>query len=81
MLILHRKTNESILRGDYIRITVIDNSSMGVRLAIDAPKDIRIMREELAIAAKTNEASLLPSISSIHSLQEILEQHRKEVRE
>lgn len=54
---------------------------MGVRLAIDAPKDIRIMREELAIAAKTNEASLLPSISSIHSLQEILEQHRKEVRE
>ena len=60
MLILHRKTNESILIGDYIRITVIETSSMGVRLAIDAPKDIKIMREELAIAAKTNEASLLP---------------------
>jgi carbon storage regulator len=39
------------------------------------------MRKELAIAAKTNEASLLPSISSIHSLQEILEQQRKEVQE
>lgn len=81
MLILHRKTNESILIGDQIKITVVENTSMGVRLAIDAPKDIKIMREELAIAAETNEASLLPSINSIHSLQEVLEQQRKEVRE
>lgn len=84
MLILHRKTNESILIGDQIRVTVLESTSMGVRLAIDAPKDIKIMREELAIAAETNKASLLPSINSInsiHSLQEVLEQQRKEVRE
>ena len=48
MLILRRKKNESLLIGDNIRITIIECASDGVRIAIDAPKQISILREELS---------------------------------
>ncbi|MDE6961035.1 MAG: carbon storage regulator CsrA, partial [Lachnospiraceae bacterium] len=50
MLILRRKKNESLLIGDNIRITIIECAGDGVRLAIDAPKQISILREELSEA-------------------------------
>ncbi len=50
MLILRRKKNESLLIGENIRITVIECAGDGVRLAIDAPKQISILREELSEA-------------------------------
>ncbi len=45
MLILRRKKNESLLIGDNIRITIIECAGDGVRLAIDAPKQVSILRE------------------------------------
>lgn len=47
MLILTRKTGEKILISDDVRITVLHVSGTQVKLGIDAPKDVRIMREEL----------------------------------
>lgn len=47
MLILRRKKNESLLIGDSIRITIIECAADGVRLAIDAPKQISILRLSL----------------------------------
>ena len=44
MLILRRKKNESLLIGDNIRITIIECAGDGVRLAIDAPKSVPIVR-------------------------------------
>ena len=52
MLILRRKKNESILIGDNIRITLLECASDGVRIAIDAPKQISIIREELSEAER-----------------------------
>ena len=49
MLILRRKKNESLLIGEDIRITIIECASDGVRLAIDAPKQVSILREECLI--------------------------------
>ncbi len=54
MLILRRKTGESLILGDDIKITVVESSSDGVRLAIDAPKEVTVLREELAEATKAN---------------------------
>ncbi|WP_455009797.1 carbon storage regulator, partial [Oribacterium sinus] len=54
MLILRRKKNESILIGDNIRLTVIETAADGVRIAIDAPKHISILREELSHAEEAN---------------------------
>lgn len=75
MLILRRKKNESILIGNDIRVTVSECSSNWVRLAIEAPKQISIVREELSEAAEINREALAPKASSVRSLQAALKQH------
>jgi len=47
MLVLSRKINESILIGDRIKITVVGLRGNLVRIGIEAPGDVSIMREEL----------------------------------
>ena len=54
MLILRRKAGETLLIGDEIKITVMDVYEGGVRLAIDAPKRIAVLRSELVQAADAN---------------------------
>lgn len=49
MLVLSRKEGERIMIGDDIALTVIRTNRNDVRLGIDAPTGIRIMREELAV--------------------------------
>ena len=48
MLILSRKTNEQIHVGDDISITVVSVSGSRVKLGIDAPESVKIIRSELA---------------------------------
>lgn len=72
MLILRRKKDESLLIGGDIRITVVDCGSDGVRLAIDAPKHISILREELSEAELANQSALAPDADSVRFLQSIL---------
>ncbi len=47
MLVLSRKPSERIYIGPDIIITVVRVSGQTVRIGIDAPKEIKIMREEL----------------------------------
>ena len=47
MLVLSRKKNESILIGDCIRVVVVDVRGDKVRLAIDAPRNMQIYRNEV----------------------------------
>lgn len=54
MLILQRKAGESLLIGDEIEISVLSVEAGRVRLAIEAPKSISILRSELKNAAATN---------------------------
>jgi carbon storage regulator len=64
MLIVSRKKDESILIGDSsIKITIIETSDGRVKLGIDAPKDIRVVRAEVAELSDYNKnatASRLP---------------------
>ncbi len=55
MLILRRKTGESLMLDDKIKITVVESNSDGVRLAIDAPREVSILREELIEAMRANQ--------------------------
>ena len=48
MLVLARKMDESILIGDNIYVKVISIEKGVVKLGIDAPSDVTIIREELA---------------------------------
>jgi carbon storage regulator len=47
MLVLSRKKGEVIHIGDSIKLTVVDIGRGKVRLGIEAPKDVTIMRQEL----------------------------------
>ena len=72
MLILRRKKNESLLIGENIRVTIIECASDGVRLAIDAPKQISILREELSEAEQINKTAITPDMRSVWMLQSLL---------
>lgn len=47
MLILTRKTGQTIVVGDDIKITVTEVNGNHVKLGIDAPKDIVVNRQEV----------------------------------
>jgi len=50
MLILSRKQEESILVGSNIKIKVLSIEKGNVKLGIDAPNDVSILRQELTEA-------------------------------
>lgn len=47
MLILTRRVDERIFIGDNITLCVLDIEGNRVRLGLEAPKDIAILREEI----------------------------------
>ncbi|MES2093290.1 MAG: carbon storage regulator CsrA [Actinomycetota bacterium] len=50
MLVLTRKAGEKIVIGDDITITILDVRGDGIRIGIDAPRGIKIQREEVLLA-------------------------------
>lgn len=59
MLVLTRKPGEKILIGDDIVITVLDARGDSVRIGIDAPRGVKIQRDEVLRAV--SEANLAAS--------------------
>jgi carbon storage regulator len=47
MLVLSRKSNESIVINNNIKVTVVEIRGDKVRLGIEAPKNIPVHREEI----------------------------------
>ena len=60
MLVLTRKAAETIRIGDDIVIKAIKTASRTVKIGIEAPADVRVMRGELI-----EEKHPVPSISSV----------------
>lgn len=58
MLVLSRKTNETIKIGDNIELSILEVKGDTVRIGIEAPKNIDILRGELVqtITETNNEA-------------------------
>ncbi|MDR3560121.1 MAG: carbon storage regulator CsrA [Negativicutes bacterium] len=73
MLVLSRKAGEKIFIGDKIVLTIIETRGDNIRVAIDAPKDIKIYRGEIyeAIAAENKEAATPAKTSVFDSLKNI----------
>lgn len=74
MLVLARKEDESIHIGDDIVIKVVSIENGIVKLGIDAPKDISIVRDELIQEIKkSNQAASKKSDSAdIEALSKLL---------
>jgi carbon storage regulator len=47
MLVLSRKVGESILITGSIRVTVVQSANQRIRLGIEAPPEVIVLREEL----------------------------------
>jgi len=47
MLVLNRKKGESIIISDDIEIQIIDIQGDSIKLGIEAPKEVSILRKEL----------------------------------
>ena len=47
MLVLSRKVGERIWIGDNISVTVVRVTNGGVRIGIEAPQELAVVREEL----------------------------------
>lgn len=47
MLVLTRRTGETFMIGDDIKVTVVNVEGGQVKLGIDAPRDISVHREEV----------------------------------
>ncbi|MBI4849271.1 MAG: carbon storage regulator CsrA [Nitrospirae bacterium] len=69
MLVLTRKSGESINIGDDITLTIVEIKGNSVRLGINAPAKLRIYRKELY--EKIKQENLLSSSHSMDEFQKI----------
>ena len=72
MLILSRKEDESITLGNDIKITIVGISKSGVKIGIDAPKNMMILRSELIenVAAENKHAGEAVNIYDLKQLSQ-----------
>lgn len=82
MLVLTRKRDQSIIIAEQIKITVLDVRGEQVRLGIEAPQELAVLREEIyeQIRAENITATTV-DIEVIQCLQEMLDKQEKEEEE
>ena len=68
MLILQRKEGESLLIGDEVEVTVLAVEAGRVRLAIQAPRSVTILRSELKRAVQANQEAAVEETSPLELL-------------
>lgn len=57
MLVISRKVGESLILSDHIKITITSLANDKVTLGIEAPREVKVFREELLETIETNKAS------------------------
>lgn len=73
MLVLTRKAEESIRIGDDITVTILSIDGERVRVGIDAPRSIRVYREELLKQTRdVNQESVSVPVLSNEALEQAL---------
>ena len=55
MLVLQRKKNQSLVINGNVTVSILEIGSDWIKLAIEAPKDVKILRAELVEAAQANQ--------------------------
>jgi carbon storage regulator len=77
MLILSRRPGESLTIGDNITITVVSINGNQIRLGIKAPREVRVLRDEIYKAIRDeNQAAAAP-----HDQKRRMEDAIKRLRE
>jgi carbon storage regulator len=72
MLVLSRRVGERLFIGNDIVVTIIDVRSDGVRVGIDAPREIRVTRAEIFEAVERhNVEAASADDSALEKLREL----------
>lgn len=77
MLVVTRKTDESIVIADNIEVTVLEISKDKVKIGINAPREVKVFRSELKTAKQTNEQSAHISGAALEQLLKNRKQEEK----
>ncbi len=64
MLVLTRKAGQRVLIGENIAVTVVKITGGGVRIGIEAPPEMAIVREELQRELRKNDVETLDSLEN-----------------
>jgi len=79
MLVLTRKAGEGIIIGDDIKITVVELKGGGVRIGIDAPRELKVHRQEVFERIKQeNKEATQWEFADLSELSNMLGTGRKE---
>jgi len=77
MLILSRKINEKIMIGDDISVSVIEIRGDQVKLGVDAPRTVKVFRQEVFDAIRAENRAAAESVRVLPGLQ-LLDNIKKE---
>ena len=73
MLVLTRKPGEKIFIGDNMSLTVVEIKGDSVRIAVDAPREIKMYRGEIyeAIIAENKAAAIAGDMKQLDGLKKL----------
>jgi carbon storage regulator len=77
MLVLSRKKGESIILQDNIEITILEVDADTVKIGINAPRDVEILRKELYTSVKETNREAAAPVSNLQALQDELKKNQK----
>ena len=69
MLILSRKTNEKIMIGENISVSIIEIRGDQVRIGVEAPKRIKFFRQEVFDAIKAENKAAAQSLAVLPAIE------------
>lgn len=79
MLVLTRKAGEGIIIGDDVKITIIEVKGGGIRIGIDAPRDMKVHRQEVYDKIKQeNQEATQWDMADLSALSDMMPTGRKQ---
>ena len=73
MLILTRKTNEKIKLGNEITLSIIEIKGEQVKIGVEAPKEVKVFRQEVFNAIQNENRAAATSQESISALSDLFQ--------
>jgi len=81
MLILSRRPGESITIGDNIVVTVVSITGNQIRLGISAPREVRVLRDEIFKAIREENRAAATAHDQKRRMEDAFKRLRQGTRE